>query len=312
MSHESFNPGYPVHIYHEGMELPEEGIYFLVAGNGIWLHKDMPTFRGFVPVDNISVLQDLNAKDFIVCKLPKIPTRCVWRIKEFFRQVVDKHRAEACTVLYFNENNNDWRVHIPIQQVSHGGVQYRRVGITHLEGMEDYTPVGTIHSHCDFGAFHSGTDHSDEESFDGLHITFGHNDKDEFTISASYVLNGERFKLDPMDCLEGIEPVGQDRYRIVALEDGVKEEWTEGIDRWMLQVRGSYNFWNRNFWGQDSKVIRKGDKVVWTSEMKQAQLKAVMGDGPFEVVSNEGDKLSVITPVGLAKMSSKLFKKEGS
>jgi hypothetical protein len=42
MSHKSFNPGFPVLIYEEGMELPKTGIYYLglwqwtVAAQGHW------------------------------------------------------------------------------------------------------------------------------------------------------------------------------------------------------------------------------------------------------------------------------------
>ena len=71
--------------------------------------------------------------------------------------------------------------------------------------MEGYLRVGTIHSHCDFGAFHSGTDINDEADFDGLHVTFGHNNRDIFTISASIVVNNIRKSVEPMDFIEGVE-----------------------------------------------------------------------------------------------------------
>ncbi len=41
---------FPVYTYQEGMELPEEGNYYLVSGNGLWLHKDTGIVKAFIPV----------------------------------------------------------------------------------------------------------------------------------------------------------------------------------------------------------------------------------------------------------------------
>jgi hypothetical protein len=58
-----------------------------------------------------------------------------------------------------------------------------------------YVVFGDIHSHCDFGAFHSGTDDADERHGlgDGLHITIGrlgHISKD---YSARWMLMGTAY-----------------------------------------------------------------------------------------------------------------------
>jgi hypothetical protein len=314
MSDSTWNPGFPVHVYQEGMELPKVGTYYLVAGNGFWLHKDTAIMRGFVPVDNISVLNDFNAEVEIEWKLPKLPARHVWRIKQFFKRVVEKYRAEAGTVLYYSLAKNDYKVHIPEQQVSYGGVRYKRVGISHLEDFHDYLRVGTIHSHCDFGAFHSGTDIGDEEDFDGLHVTFGHNHQDAFSISASVVMNGHRTTVDPVNVLEGITPLtGSDFYTLIdSAHDPVHHEWADGLDKWMSQVQCSYYSWGcYDCWrSEDRNKIKKGDKVVWAGNMSVNSLRTLMGDGPFEVLFAEQGKIGISTNVGLARFSEKLFKKQ--
>jgi hypothetical protein len=53
-------------------------------------------------------------------------------------------------------------------------------------------------------AFHSGTDQGDEESFDGLHITFGNLNSELISISASIVSNGHRTIVSPDEYLKGI------------------------------------------------------------------------------------------------------------
>lgn len=309
----TLNTLYPVYVYEEGMELPKEGTYYVVAGNGKFLHKDTGLVRCFIPVENISVLEDLNMEAEVECKLPKVPARHVWRIKEFFRRVVEKYRAEAEVNLYFNKNTGDYKIHVPEQTVTHGGVRYKRVALTHVEGMEDYLRVGTIHSHCDFGAFHSGTDVGDEEDFDGLHVTFGHNDKDRFTISASVVVNGHRMKVDPESVLEGITHPqgicgGDNQYGLIDSDaDRDHHQWADGLDEWMAQVSGSL------VWGYfpttSHNGLGTGDKVAWAGDNTATQLKSVVGEGPFEVLAAESGKLVIKTNVGLARFSSKLFKK---
>jgi len=308
---DAFNPGFPIHIYEPGMELPKQGTYYLVAGNGMWLHKDTGIVKAFVPVENISVLEDLEADVYVECSLPKLPLRLVWRIKEFFRRVVEKHHAEAATTLYYRKSDESFKIHIPQQRVTHGGVNYERCGLSHVEGMEDYLRVGTIHSHCDFGAFHSGTDVHDEEDFDGLHCTFGHNNKEVFTISASVVVNGIRNQVDPADVLEGIElRKGDSEYAIIGVSEEEKAEWAADLDEWMSQVTGSGT---PSFWGWSSKKeergLQAGDQVAWAGDLKLVSFRTVCGDGPFEVVSVRQGKITVITNVGLAEFDQKLFRR---
>lgn len=318
MKHATFNPGFPVYIYEEGMELPKEGTYFLVSGNGLWLHKDTGIVRAFVPVDNISVLQELSAEAWVECKLPKLPFKFVWQIQQFFKKVVKKHRSEATTTLYYSKDEEKFKVHIPKQLVSHSGVQYRRSGLTGLEGLESYLPVMTIHSHCDFGAFHSDTDIGDEKDFDGVHCTFGHNNKNEFTISASVVVNGTRLKVDPMKVLEGIAPVRIEekaswgsKEHFFQFSAPPQPEWDEPIDRWFTKVK-PHNFPQLGLGlglGLVDLGFEKGDQVDWAGSLSTVSFRNTCGEGPFTVDEVDGDQITVNTKIGLARFSDKLFRK---
>lgn len=318
MQQETWNPGFPVHIYQDGMTLPKTGTYFVVAGNGLWLHKDTGICQCFVPVKNISCLDDLVAETEVQVKLPKVPANLICQIKEFFRQVVEKYNSEAEITLYFNRENGQYKVYVPTQKVSHGSVHYKRVGTTHISGLENYLPVGTIHSHCDFGAFHSGTDVGDEEHFDGLHITFGHNDREVFTISASLVVNGHRTVVDPLVVCEGVECsrpehnvfgsgyVSEAYYR---LNTQCSPEELKEIEEWMTRVsplRTFAVFNNFNFFTEKFAV---GSQIVWADDMKSDTLRRTCGEGPFEVLMHEGNKVCIKTSTGRVKLSEKLFKK---
>lgn len=200
--------GYP--IYHlDGTELPETGTYYVVAGNGVFLHKDTEFMKGYVPVEFVSFLDDMpKSKLGPVWKGLKIPFPIAYKIKRFFFKVYQKYGTEACSILYFNPEKQEWAGSIPNQKVSHAYVKYEREFLSHLDG---FIPIGTIHSHADFHAFHSGTDDHDEEGFDGIHITFGHNNNEAISISASIVMNGLRTMLDPLSVLEGFSKL-DDRY----------------------------------------------------------------------------------------------------
>lgn len=299
---------FPVYVYHANLVLPDHGNYYLIASNGIWLHKDTGIVRAFVPVENISVLDEFDAEGFVECSLPKIPAQHVWRIKTFFKNVVSKHRAEASTTLYYNKETKEFKIHVPQQFVSHGSVNYKREALTHIEGMENFLCVGTIHSHCDFGAFHSGTDIGDEEDFDGLHCTFGHNNLDEFSISATVAVNGHRMQVDPLDVLDGIEPVpGQEgKYKLATLAPELEAEWSTGLNDWMSLVSSKQRY---GLFGRDNEKFRKGDKVDWIEGLNIGSIKSQCGEGPFEVDSAFDGHVTVMTNVGLARFNEKLFKR---
>lgn len=279
-----FNPGYQIIHYTEDTILPESGTYYVVAGNGVFLHKDRGLIKGLIPVDGVDFLKDMENKVSLKWTGPKIPHDLVYKIKRFFRIVVDKYRAEACVILYFNHETNDWGAVVPVQQVSHGSVAYKREAIGHLVG--DYIPAGTIHSHADFGAFHSGTDVGDEATFDGLHITFGHNQNDAISISASIAMNGHRLQIDPLSVLDKMFHADEG-YSMI--RETVTTEWLEKanqeVDCWLLNVSDMYGSYSVAKSGEELCI---GDKVVWEDNIGKTWQRTY-GDGPFEILSLRTD-----------------------
>lgn len=266
---------FPVILMEEGVELPKEGTYYVVASNGIFIRRDVGLFSCLVPVESISFLDELDAENQFTSSLPKVPLSIVWQIKKFFNAIVEKYHSEANTILYYNRQLDDFRVFVPDQRVSHSGVNYRRQPITRMEGMEGYLPVGTIHSHCDFSAFHSGTDDADELNFDGLHCTFGHNNKEEISISASYVFSGKRFKVEPETVLQGVtctsSSPGQ-RDKFYALEE---EPHHSEMPRLMIQV----GKWMEQVDGSPASEVRLGQRYELGGPMVEYFLRNMQGEG---------------------------------
>lgn len=147
----------------------------------------------------------INRDDFLYCM-------------KYFREIYETHGTEAAVLLYFNSEKLDWQILYVLQCGASGGrvdyiypnselpdsirddVDAQRMAIQinqqHDQLVSDgYVRAGTIHSHCNFAAFHSSTDDKDEESFDGLHITIG-NVKSGWSYSSRFMVNGYEFKIE--------------------------------------------------------------------------------------------------------------------
>ena len=217
----------------------------------------------------------------------------------FFRRVWYQYKGEAEVNLLYSKADKKYKLVARPQNVSGGGVSYS----PKIRGEEDpvevqfyseqrkqgWLRVGTIHSHCDFGAFHSGTDTHDEEHQDGVHITCGNVNRKHFSMVASLVCNGNRFQVDPENVVFGIEPKsdnGGSKYSWMGsfsqpanyydftftdeeIDTLIKEVTPYVVSQWMPLVSqtysGSYRGWNEPWkgWQGDNRTISVpvGDKI---------------------------------------------------
>jgi len=178
-------------------ELPDDDVYYIVAKEGIFLKKKMGVMESIAPVDKISILESANTMARMY--INPLPAQTGAKILEFFKAVYKEYHGEAIVLLFYNEETGKYRVVPPHQKVTSAACDYNR-GVT----IEGWTMIGTIHSHANFSAFHSGTDDDDEKTFDGLHITYGNVMSEEFSLSASIVANGHRFVVNPEDYMLGL------------------------------------------------------------------------------------------------------------
>lgn len=198
---------FPIHILKDSTsKIPKDDICYLIAKNGIFVKKKLGLIESLTPVDEIPFLKK-EVDPYATMKIPKIPKITFAQVLAFFKKVYELHQSESEAYLYYNASKEEYTVRIPHQKVSYASCKSIR-GKT----PKGYQIVCSIHSHANFGAFHSGTDISDEEYFEGLHITVGNVDDDEFSVVASIVSNRVRFKSDPLDCIEGlIQTVEEDK-----------------------------------------------------------------------------------------------------
>ena len=246
---------------HDGEKpLPKDDVCYIIAKDGIYLKKKLGVMESIAPVKEISILKSIQATAKMNIK--KIPAVEFGRVYEFFRRVYEAHQSEAVVLLFYDEINKKYRIVPPHQKVTAAGAEYDR-GIV----MEGYTMVGTIHSHANFSAFHSGTDVADEQGFDGLHITIGHVASDNPSITACIVANGHRVVIQPEEYASGIikaalakkiEPppvvvtrpeVGKQTYRIV------NGALVRDIPGFQNHIKGYVHTPNFSSWSDDNRYV---------------------------------------------------------
>jgi len=193
-----------VHINDDG-KIPEDDICFIVAANGTFIKKKLDLIEAVVPASMIPGLMPVTP--YIKLDIPKIPGSTFGRIVDFFRKVYELYKAEAVVLLHLDRRSGKYQVQVPFQTVTGGSVNYERTG-----SFKGCTLIGTIHSHPSFNAFHSATDQTDEEHFDGLHITVGYINANLFTISSSVVVNGHRIMHDPNSYIDNLQVVSYCNY----------------------------------------------------------------------------------------------------
>lgn len=107
--------------------------------------------------------------------LPKIPWQMICEIDYFFREAHRRHGTEAIVLLTYDEAKegaDGWGFLVPDQENTAGDCNYKPESVAG-KYPDTASIVGSWHSHPMMSAYASGTDHKDQASFDGLHLTSG-------------------------------------------------------------------------------------------------------------------------------------------
>jgi len=178
--------------------LPGDDICYIIGKNGIFMKKKMGAVETLAKVDQISILEDI--APYAKFDIPEIPCELFANVVSFMKAVYKELRSESMVLIFFNPDTEHYVMYPPKQEVTGGGIKYERDYV-----LEGYNNVGTIHSHAGMSAFHSGTDVEDEKDTDGIHITVGKcNEDNYFDCTASLAFNGTRFPINVSDYVTGL------------------------------------------------------------------------------------------------------------
>ena len=191
-----------------GMPKPKGDLFYELAANGIFMHQKSNLWESVTQVSEIDGIKERNPE--LKLFLPPIPEDLVRDVIRFFAWVYKTHGTEVMVVLCYSPEEKKYFILVPSQSVSSGHISYNYKNEI-KNRPKGYRLIGTIHSHCDFSAFHSGVDESDEAEFDGIHFTFG-DFKDEkrfrsISVSGEAAICGTRFPLKILYWLSGMKTV---------------------------------------------------------------------------------------------------------
>lgn len=174
----------------EDLPIPESP-YYVVDSEGFYIHKNTRLGRVLVSIDDPpSHLPKYAYNGHLWPAIPKIPASLLGQAWSFFREALSTLHSEAAVLLLLDDKN-EYSIFVPKQIVDHTSVNYK---FTPDEIPEDKALVGTIHSHCDFSAFHSGTDETDAGKHDGVHLTLGKVDTNTPEADVMVSFNGVMWK----------------------------------------------------------------------------------------------------------------------
>ena len=117
----------------------------------------------------------------------------IWpEILAFFRWTNQEYKSESQVRLFVNIQTKQWkawafpqkaRLGMSAKELADGDEGYERTRLQRAEFPDEtWYYWGTVHHHCDAGAFQSGTDTQNEHDQDGIHITVGSLGSPRYTI----------------------------------------------------------------------------------------------------------------------------------
>lgn len=152
--------------HEDDLPLPTAGPYIVATRTGYYVHRAFHFGRVLVPTNKAPLTAEATPTLWHNID-PLLPAPLLGQALSFFRAIYEARHSEAMVDITWHPEHG-YRLFVPPQQATHAGVKCERTP-EHYKGQI----VGTIHSHCDFDAFHSGTDTHDADAHDGLHITIG-------------------------------------------------------------------------------------------------------------------------------------------
>jgi len=169
-------------------EMPDSPTpYYVIAQNGTFIHRRTAQGHGITRSSKQPPrLTKLEPIGFTFDGEP-IPASIYAQAVDFFTRIYDAHHTEAEVLITQNQETKAYRLFVPTQRVSHGGV-YSIYDPRHIA--PGHLVVGTFHSHCDFSPYHSSTDEGDARDMDGIHGTIGFlKSKERPEMALMYALN---------------------------------------------------------------------------------------------------------------------------
>jgi hypothetical protein len=136
---------------------------------------------------------------------PKISMESWKQILAFFDWAYKEHQVEAQVRLYLNQKQGTWRAWAFPQEGEAAATKEVAEACdgeckkTELYSAKGWIEAGTVHSHAAMSAFQSGTDKSNEDTKQGIHITVGKLDERVYDLHGRLTFRGIFYNVDWSD-----------------------------------------------------------------------------------------------------------------
>lgn len=127
----------------------------------------------------------------------------IWpSVLAFMKWTYDEYKSESQLRLFLNSRTKTWaawafpqeaRTGMTTNELDTADTKTQRAAFSDADGWQYF---GTVHHHCNMGAFQSGTDLANEQDQDGLHITIGKMGEKKYDFHARLYLSGHKFEPD--------------------------------------------------------------------------------------------------------------------
>ena len=169
----------PVYLKQSEQETrPTDSEFYWVTRDGTFLCRNHPFFESDVPTSQPPrALAPHRAR--CILRYPKLGRRMLETIVGFFDLVYRRHQAESVVLLYWDLQEERYRLHIPRQEAKvwqswNGHRVPTDVSYTvPLDVPPNCLLVGDIHCHGDMASYTSYTDQNDARYRDGIHAVVG-------------------------------------------------------------------------------------------------------------------------------------------
>ena len=158
----------------EELEAITDKYCYLIGNNGVFLKKETFAYKVIQKVfeqskEKATIDGLIEIKEVAEVTVSKLPYKDIKKVTDFFAHIADSLSSEVVVYLYYNPETKKYDFIPPSQEVTGASITYGTMPVA----KKGFKPLGTIHSHVDMSAFHSGTDENDQATFDGIHITVG-------------------------------------------------------------------------------------------------------------------------------------------
>jgi hypothetical protein len=190
----------------------------------------------------------------------------VWnQILAFFKWTYDETKSESQVRLFVNPKEKRWSAWAFPQKANTGMTAQEIENSEAVEQRKQFSVAdgwiyfGTVHHHCSASAFQSGTDESNEKNQDGIHITVGNLNSNQYSIDWRFYLNPYRvnsFNLcDFWDITEAYESIP------TALRSLLKADAKEEIAKRLMGVPAPEGTEFPQLW-KDNLIVQKAVVVA--------------------------------------------------